>query len=46
MKAFISVNYIMAVNELPSIPIYWDCDHFVGSVALRIFLREQDTKNS
>ena len=40
MKAFIGVNYIMAVNQLPSIPIYWDCDHFVGSVGIKnIFAR-------
>ena len=27
MKSFIGVTYIMAVNQLPSIPMYWDCDH-------------------
>ena len=33
IKAFIGVNYIMTVNKLPSIPMYWDCNHFVGNVS-------------
>ena len=32
MKVIIGVNYIMTVNQLPSIPMYWDCDNFVGTV--------------
>ena len=40
MKAFISVNYIMAVSQLSSIPLYWDCDHFIGNVDIQnIFMR-------
>ena len=32
MKTFISVNNIMAVNQLPSTPVNWDRDHFVGNI--------------
>ena len=33
-------NCIMAVNQSPSIPIYWDCDHWVGKVGIQnIFTR-------
>ena len=40
MKAFIGVNYIMAVNQLPNIPVYWNCNHFVGNVGIQnIFTR-------
>ena len=36
----ISVNYIMVVSQLPSIPLYWDCDHFIGNVGIQnIFMR-------
>ena len=36
MKAFIGVNYIMAVNQMLSIPMYCDGDHFVGNVGIQI----------
>ena len=40
MKTFIGVNYIVAVNQLPSIPMYWDCDYFIGNVGIQnIFTR-------
>ena len=31
MKAFLGTNYIMALNQLPNISMYWDCDHFIGN---------------
>ena len=31
MKVIIGVIYIMTVNQLPSIPMFWDCNHFVGN---------------
>ena len=37
MKDAIGVNYIMALNQLPSIPEHWDCNHFV--VIQNIFTR-------
>ena len=40
MKAFKAVNYVMAVNELSSIQMYWDCGHFIGNVGMHnIFTR-------
>ena len=40
MKVIIGVNYIMTVNQLPSIPVFWDCSHFVGNVGIQnIFAR-------
>ena len=40
MNALIVVNYIMAVNQLPNIPIYWDGYHFVSNVGVQnIFTR-------
>ena len=31
MKAFLGRNYVMAVNQLPNLSMYCDCDHFVGN---------------
>ena len=31
MKAFLGTNYVMALNQLPNISMYWDCDHFIGN---------------
>ena len=28
-------NYVIDVNHLQSIPMYWDCNHFVGSVSIQ-----------
>ena len=40
MKFVIGYNYIMTEKKLPSIPKNWDCDHFVGNVAIQnIFAR-------
>ena len=40
MEALIGVNYVMAVNQLPSIKMYWDCDQFIGNVGIQnIFTR-------
>ena len=40
MKFIIGGNYIMTVNQLTSIPMYWDCDHFVDNVDIQnIFAR-------
>ena len=35
MKAFIDFIYIMAVNQLPSIPMYWDCGQFIGKIGIQ-----------
>ena len=36
----IGFNYIMTVNQLPSIPMFWDCNNFVGNVSIQnIFAR-------
>ena len=40
MKVIIGVNYIMTVNQLSSIPMFRDCNHFVANVATQnIFAR-------
>ena len=40
MKAFLGTNYVMAVNQLPNISIYWDCDHFIRNNGIpNIFTR-------
>ena len=40
MQAFIGLNYIMVVSQLPNIPMYWDCNHFVdNSGTQNIFTR-------
>ena len=40
IKGFIDVNYIMAVNQLSNIPMYWDHNYFVGKVEIQnIFMR-------
>ena len=31
MKAFIGVNYFMAINKLPNLQNYWDSDIFIGN---------------
>ena len=31
MKVFLDPNYVMGVNQLPSISMYWDYDHFIGN---------------
>ena len=30
-KVFLDPNYVMGVNHLPSISMYWDYDHFIGN---------------
>ena len=35
MKAFIDFIYIMALNQLPDIPIYWDCGQFIGNIGIQ-----------
>ena len=40
MKAFLGTNYVMAVNQLPNISMYWDCDYFVSNNGIQnIFTR-------
>ena len=40
MKVIIGANYIMTVNQLPRIPMFWDCNYFVGNVGIQnIFAR-------
>ena len=40
IKAFIGVNYLMAINQLSHIIMYWNCDHFTGHVEIQnIFTR-------
>ena len=35
MKAFLGVNYVMLVIELPKMAIYWGCLHFIGNVRIQ-----------
>ena len=42
MKVIIVVNYIMTVNQLLRIPMFWDCNHFEGNVSIQnIFSRRR-----
>ena len=39
-KKFLGTNNAMAVNQLPNICMYWDCDHFIGNNGIQnIFTR-------
>ena len=42
IPAFIGVSYTIAVNQLQIIPMYWDCDHIVGSVGIELRTRCQE----
>ena len=42
IPAFIGVSYIIAVNQLQIIPMYWDCGHIVGSVGIELRTRCQE----
>ena len=35
MKVIIGVNYDMTINQLSSISLFWDCNHFVGNVGIQ-----------
>ena len=35
MKAFIGINYLMGINQLPSIKMYWDADVFIGNSGIQ-----------
>ena len=40
MKVFLGTNYVMVVNQLPNISMYWYCDHLTGKNGIQnIFLR-------
>ena len=42
MKVIIGVSYIMTVNQLPSISMFWDCNQFAGNVGIQnIFARSR-----
>ena len=44
MKASLGVSYIMAVKQLPSIPLHWDCNHFYYCNHFNIFTRTRYQK--
>jgi len=35
MNAFLGINYIMAINKLPSIAEYWRVDEFIGNYGIQ-----------
>ena len=40
MKPYIGVNYIIAVDQLPCIPMYSNYDYFIGNIGIQnIFTR-------
>ena len=42
MKAFFGVNYMMALNQLPKLSLYWDSDVFIGNTGIQnVFIRER-----
>ena len=45
MKAFIGINYIMSLNNLPTINMYWDSDDFVGNEGIRNVISRQRFKD-
>ena len=36
LKVFLGTNYVITVNQLPNISMYWDSDHFVGNDGIQI----------
>ena len=46
VKAFLGTNYVMAVNQLPNISMYWDCDHFIGNNGIQNIFTRVDTRRS
>jgi len=42
IKAFIGVNYMMALNHLPKLSMYWDTDAFIGNTGIQnVFTRDR-----
>ena len=42
MKAFLGVNYMMALNQLPKLSLYWDSDVFIGNTGIQnVFIRDR-----
>jgi len=35
IKAFIGINFFMALNPLPNISMYWDCNEFIGNLGIQ-----------
>ena len=46
VKAFLGTNYVMTVNQLPNISMYWDCDHFIGNNGIQNIFTRVDTRRS
>ena len=46
MKAFLSMNYIMGVNKLPTIHRYWESDDYVGNEGIRNVMTRERFKES
>ena len=38
MKAFLGTNYVIAINQLPNVSMYWDCNHFIGKNGIQDIL--------
>ena len=33
--AFLGINYIMSINQLPTVQSYWECGQFIGNEGIR-----------
>ena len=45
MMAFLGINYIMSINQLPSVQIYWECGQFIGNEGIRNNMTRQRFKD-
>ena len=46
MKAFLGMNYIMGVNNLPTIHHYWESDNYVGNEGIINVMTRQRFKET
>ena len=44
MIAFLGINYIKSINQLPAVQSYCECGQFIGSEGIRNTIRRQDSK--
>ena len=43
--AFLGINYIMSINQLPTVQSYWECGQFIGNEGIRNTMTKQRFKD-
>ena len=43
--AFLGTNYIMSINQLPTVQSYWECGQFIGNKGIRNIMTRQRFKD-